>query len=233
MSKNKIYAVILAAGIGSRMGADITKQKMLLNGRSVIARTVGAFCECDRIDGIVVVGRKEEAEFLNSELSPYAQKLYAVVSGGKTRFESAKIGFNSLPLGVTHIVIHDGARPLITPESIKMVVDAAVQYGAATDAVRIFDTVKMVDGNCVITSTVDRSSLIGARTPQAFSTEIYARALENAGTGEGITDDNMMAEMIGVDVHAIFTDVPNPKITTMEDLKHADFLIREREGENV
>ncbi len=233
MSENRVYAIILAAGCGSRMGANITKQKMLLNGRSVIQRTVGTFFECENIDGIVVVGRCEELDYLKFELKAYSGKIHSIVAGGETRFESAKIGFNSLPCGVTHVAVHDGARPLVTPGLISKVVDVAVKYGAATDAVRIFDTVKTVGTDGVISATVDRSTLVGARTPQVFSTEIYARALENVGAGEEITDDNMMAELIGVKVYAVLTEEPNPKITTPDDLKYADFLIKEREGNNV
>ena len=233
MTKNRVYAVILAAGMGSRMGADITKQKMLLNGRTVISRTVGTFYECECIEGIVVVGRDEELDFLSSELSEYSGKIHAIVAGGDTRFESARIGFNTLPDVATHIAIHDGARPLVSTKTIQSVVDAAIKYGAATDACAIYDTVKSINKDGVITGTVDRSGLVGARTPQVFSAEIYARALDNSHGGEGITDDNMMVEKLGIAVHAVITNGQNPKITTMEDLKDADFLIKEREGQNV
>ncbi len=233
MENKKVYAIILAAGTGSRMGADITKQKMLLCGRSVISRTVGTFYECDCIDGIVVVGRRDELEFLKNELSSYAGKIHAVVAGGSTRFESAKAGFGALPDGVTHIAIHDGARPLVTEGIIKAVVNAAEIHGAATDATPIYDTVKRVDNNGFIRETLDRSTLLGARTPQAFSYEIYAKALESAGDGADVTDDNMMAEAVGVSVYAVASDIPNPKITTMSDLKYADFLLKEREKADV
>ncbi len=229
MKDKRVYALILAAGVGSRMGADITKQKMLLNGRSIISRAVGTFFECECIEGIVVVGREEELDYLGSELSPYSDKIHAIVAGGKARFDSAKNGFLALPDGVTHVAIHDGARPLVTEAAIKEVVDCAVKYGAATDAGLIYDTVKRIDESGIILSTLDRRELVGARTPQVFDATVYARALENAGNGEGITDDNMMVEAIGVSVRAVVTIDPNPKITTMDDLKYADFLLKERE----
>ena len=233
MAENKVYVIILAAGMGSRMGADITKQKMLLNGRTVISRTVRTFYECGAIDGIVVVGRSEELDFLASELSEYSQKIHAIVSGGETRFDSARIGFDAVRDVATHVAIHDGARPLVSREIIENVVNAAVRFGAATDASPIYDTVKTIDASGVVTGTLDRTLLVSARTPQVFSSEIYARALENAKGGAGITDDNMMVEMIGVCVHAVVSNAPNPKITTATDLKYADFLIKETEGENV
>ena len=210
-----------------------TKQKMLLCGRSVIARTVGTFFECECIDGIVVVGRECELDFLKSELAPYAKKIHKIIAGGSTRFESARLGFLAVPSGVTHVAIHDGARPLVTGKIISEVVGCAVKHGAATDAAPIYDTVKRIDENGMVVATLDRKMLVGARTPQAFSREIYARALENAKCGEGITDDNMMVEAIGITVSAVVSGTPNPKITTMDDLKYADFLLKEREKANV
>ena len=228
MSKNKAYAIILAAGVGSRMGADITKQKMLLCGKPVIYHTVGTFYECEAIEGIVVVGREEELDFLTDTLSDFASKIHTIVVGGATRFESARAGFYTLPEGVEIVAVHDGARPLITAEAITRVVNRALECGAATEAACIYDTVKTVDENGKITATVDRNSLVSARTPQVFRTDIYARALENAGSGEHITDDNMMVEAIGVPVFAVITNTDNPKITTKTDLKYAEFLMKAR-----
>ena len=230
MSKNTTYAVILAAGIGSRMGGDITKQKMLICGKPMIYHTVSTFFECDCTDGIVVVGRAEELDFLTETLADFASKIHAIVVGGATRFESARAGFYALPDGVDIVAVHDGARPLITADAITRVVKRAAECGAATEAASIYDTVKSVDKNGRITATVDRNSLISARTPQVFRTDIYAKALEIAGNGENITDDNMMVEAIGVPVFAVVTNTDNPKITTMSDLKYAEFLMKERCG---
>lgn len=228
-----VYAIILAAGVGSRMGTDSTKQTMLLGGRSVIARTVGTFYECECIDGIVVVGRECELDFLENELLPYSKKIHKIISGGSTRCESARLGFGAIPPGVTHIAIHDGARPLVTEKIISDVVERAIECGAATDATPIYDTVKQIDENGAIVGTLDRKTLVGARTPQAFSAEIYARALENTDNCDSITDDNMMVEALGITVVAVVSDTPNPKITVMDDLKYADFLLKEREKANV
>ena len=97
MSKNKAYAVILAAGVGSRMDSNITKQKMILCGKPVIYHTVGTFYECEAIDGIVVVGRAQELDFLTTALSDFASKIHTFVVGGATRFVSARAGFYALP----------------------------------------------------------------------------------------------------------------------------------------
>lgn len=233
MENKRVFAIILAAGIGSRMGADTTKQKMLLGGRSVIKRTVGTFFECEYIDGIVIVGRESELDFLKTELSDYSEKIHAIISGGSTRFESARLGFFAIPTDVTHIAIHDGARPLVTVKTVTDVVNCAIKYGAATDAAPIYDTVKRIDKNGAIAETLDRSELVVARTPQAFSVEIYKAAVENAADKECITDDNMMVEALGITVQTVINNVPNPKITTMQDLKYAEFLLREGENANV
>lgn len=230
MSKNRTYAVILAAGIGSRMGSDITKQKMLICGKPMIYHTVSTFFECDSIDGIVVVGRADELDFLAETLSDCASKIHAIVVGGATRFESARAGFYAMPSDAEFVAVHDGARPLITADAIARVVERAAEYGAATEAASIYDTVKTVDEMGRITATVDRNSLVSARTPQVFRADIYAKALEIAGNGENITDDNMMVEAMGVKVYAVVTNTDNPKITTLNDLKYAEFLMKERKG---
>ena len=224
MKNRKTVAVILAAGIGSRMGANITKQKMLINGRSVISRSVGAFFDSALIDSIVVVGRAEELGYLHTELEPFKSKISAIVSGGATRFESARIGFDNIPTGTEFVAIHDAARPLVTVGIIDSVIRAAYECSAATDAESVYDTVKVVE-NGVITDTLDRTRLALARTPQVFSAEIYQSALLSAGDVTGVTDDNMMVERIGVRVRAVISDIPNPKITTASDLKYAEFLL--------
>ena len=233
MRSDKVYAVILAAGSGKRMGADVTKQRMILCGRSVIYRTVSAFYGCDLVDGIVVVGRADEQDYLVSELADFSAKINSIIVGGECRLDSAAAGFRALPTDATIVAVHDGARPLITADAIEKVVTAAIECGAATDAACVYDTVKKVDAAGIVTETLDRNTLVLARTPQVFRTDIYARALENAPICEGITDDNMMVEAIGVPVRAVLTDCENPKITTMNDLRYAEFLLNARKEENV
>ena len=223
-----VCAIILAAGLGSRMKSDVTKQRMMLGNTSVIKRTVLAFDRCEKITGIVVVARAEEIDFMKAELSSIG-KLVSVVIGGKSRAESAKLGFLSIPKDAELVAIHDGARALITEEMISSVVAKAEITGAATAASYVTDTVKCVDSSMRITGTMNRDSLMRAETPQVFDVKIYKDALEAIGEGLfTVTDDNMLVEKIGKDVYCVGLDGCNLKITTPSDIDYAEFILRKR-----
>ena len=223
-------ALILAAGSGSRMGMGITKQRLTVLGKTVLRRAVEAFERCTAVDSITVVCKGEELEQIRNDLSGI-EKLEQIIIGGKTRAESAKIGFTALKNKSGTVLIHDGARCLVTEDDIKKVADAAREFGCATASCRVTDTVKIVEGDGII-STLDRSSLRTVQTPQGFACELYARALENAdATGAEITDDNMLVEMLGIRIRAVDTSSDNIKITTPQDLELAEFIIKKRSGE--
>ena len=223
MSKNlSTVAVILAGGLGTRMRSEITKQKMKICGRSILWRTVRAFESAHSIDGIVVVSRAEEIDFFKEELREFS-KIIAFTSGGETRRDSAKNGF-ALCGDFDFVAIHDGARCMIRPDDIDEIVGAAKIHGAASAVGRINDTVKLVDADGIIKETVPRDYLRAAETPQVFSSELYEKAL-GASEGRGVTDDNMMAELVGAKIAAVETAGYNFKITTPSDVEYAEFLI--------
>lgn len=232
MIKNKPFtsAVILAAGSGKRMKSDITKQRIVICGQSVLQRAIQAFERCDLIDEIIVVCKEDEREFVLSEISG-TQKFRAVVAGGNCRCESAKLGFQALETKEgSFVLIHDAARCLITSEDISKVAEAAYIHGCATASLGITDTVKEVNGEDKIFRTVPRDYLKTVQTPQAFSCELYQKALAFVGDKfDKITDDNMLLENIGIEVFAVETSKNNIKITTAEDVVYAEFLIKKRE----
>ena len=227
----KIAAVILAAGVGSRTGLKVTKQKLTLKGQSVLKRSLRAFDECDMIDSITVVTREDEVAFAMEESSGIS-KLYRIVVGGGVRAESARIGFENIPSGSELVAIHDAARCLITPEMIKKVAVAAEEYGAASAAAAMTDTVKLVGEGGFVESTLDRSRLMRASTPQIFSTELYKRALDSVTLDERVTDDNSLIEAIGERVFLVNTGNDNIKITERLDISAALGILNEREGED-
>lgn len=225
--KGRVTAVLLAAGVGSRMNSEKTKQTILLCGESVLHRCVRAFERAPSVDDIVVVCRADEVSFAKAETADFA-KVSSVVVGGRSRAESAKIGF--LASGADGVVlIHDVARCLITVADIEAVTDSALKYGAASSAGYVTDTVKEVDSYGKISKTVPRERLLTVQTPQAFSAELYEHALQSADL-ESITDDNMLLERIGVSVHPVITSKYNIKITTKEDLAFAEYLIKKQES---
>ncbi len=226
----KTAAVILAAGIGSRMGCKKTKQMIEILGKSILKHTVLAFEAAKSISEIVVVCREEERDFVNKELQNITKPI-RVVNGGNCRAESASNGFYFISRNAEYVMIHDAARCLITSEDIDRVADAACKYKAATASVPINDTVKRCEGE-IIVETVDRRNLVAVHTPQAFERNVYKSALENAKSfDDTITDDNMLVESIGIKPYCVKTLPTNIKITTSYDLELAEFILLKRSGE--
>ena len=223
-----LTAIILAAGCGSRMNSSITKQQMTILGESILFRSVKSFNESDFVDSIVVVARDDEIEWAREELKDFS-KVCALVSGGKTRAESAKIGFASIPESCTFVAIHDAARCLVTTENIKAVAEAAFVHGAATAATAVTDTVKHIGDDGFVNTTLPRGDLMLAQTPQIFSRKLYESALLLTDADHSITDDNMMVELTGTKVYPVDTGKQNIKITTREDLTVAEAIIKERQ----
>jgi 2-C-methyl-D-erythritol 2,4-cyclodiphosphate synthase len=151
-----------------------------------------------------------------------------VVAGGKTRAESAYIGFSNVKNETDFVAIHDGARCLITAEMIDSVVRAAYVHSAATAVSAVSDTLKKVGENGIITNTISRSGMYCAQTPQVFTRDLYSRATLDVDLTEAVTDDNMLIERIGESVFAVETGRENIKITTPEDIWYAEFVLERR-----
>ncbi len=225
-SKKTVAAVILTAGIGSRMGTPITKQKMNIFGVSVLRRCVVPFVNSKIISKIVVVCRESELEFAKSELSDLCGKTIRYTVGGATRRESAERGFSLVCNGCDFVAIHDGARCLVSERIIDEVCGAAIKHGCATAATKITDTVKLSEGGYTV-STVDREKLYAVQTPQVFSSELYRRAID-ATRDIPVTDDNMMVEALGVGVRLVECGKDNIKITTPDDILFAECILNKR-----
>ena len=231
MRKYKTSAIILAGGTGSRMNSGRAKQYMTLLGKTVIERSVFAFDQCELIDEIVVVIRDGDDAYVTELLSSSEyKKPIRLVTGGSCRAESAKNGFYSISQDTEFVAIHDAARCLITPELIAKVVETAHKNGAATAVCGVSDTVKTVDENGKVSSTIPRTSVFRAQTPQVFSKEVYERALTSFTDLSTVTDDNMLVENVGVDIYAVNLGEQNIKITTADDLALAKSILLGRGG---
>ena len=224
----KISAIILAAGSSSRMDGK-NKQLAEVAGETVIYHTVKAFEDCSLVDNIVVVCKDGEQPDFHRALGDDFVKLSSLIVGGDTRFDSAKKAFLSLDNNTEFVVIHDGARCLITSDSITKVIESARMFGAATAASKITDTVKKCDLSGVVLNTVNRNELMAVQTPQVFSYEVYKKALYSLPEiHEEITDDNMLMEFINVNVHTVELEYENIKITTMKDLDFVSYILEKR-----
>ena len=227
MKDKKVCALILAAGVGSRMGSDVTKQKMLICEKSILCRTLLAFEKCSTVEAVFVVARESELDFVKEEIEIGGiLKVRGVIVGGATRDESARLGFAAIEDNYELVAIHDAARCLVTPSLIDKVVLRAAECGAASAVRRINDTVKRIDEDGNIYKTEDRESLRFAETPQVFSVSLYREALDCASVnGISVTDDNMLIESLGRTVAAVESCEENLKITTPKDLEYAEFII--------
>ena len=229
MKKYNVTGIILAGGIGSRMSSNVTKQLIELRGQTVLLRSALAFDNCSDIDRIIVVAREEESEYISSELKTNINKPFLVVTGGKTRAESAINGFMADELQSEYVAIHDAARCLITPGQISSVVAAAKEFGAASAVTGVTDTLKMADDEMFISATLPRAKVYRAQTPQVFKSDTYSRAISSFDRELSVlTDDNMLVEALGEKIRCVDIGPLNIKITTMDDILLADAILKKR-----
>ena len=199
------------------MGAAGDKTLADLAGEPLIARTVDAFERCDAVScvALVVSERNRDAVAALREAKGWRKTLPPVL-GGARRQDSVRAGLEALPDDCGWIVVHDGARPFVTPALIEAGIEAAHPTGAAVAVVPAFDTVKRVAPDGSVAETLDRAELRMAQTPQVFRRDVLERA--HAEVADDATDDAAMAERVGVEVRTFAGDRGNIKITTAEDL---------------
>ncbi|MBI5289440.1 MAG: 2-C-methyl-D-erythritol 4-phosphate cytidylyltransferase [Chloroflexi bacterium] len=224
--------IVVAAGRSERMGG-VDKVFAQLAGRPLLAWTLAAFKRCDAIDGIVVVASEVSLQRMYEFVREWRfdAKVKAVVPGGATRQESVRAGLDaagSAAIASAIVAVHDGARPLVTPDIIARGVALARETGAALCAVPARDTVKQVEGDPpVVTGTPAREGLWLAQTPQCFDRELLLKAHREAGNTPA-TDDAALVEALGHAVTVYEGAWSNFKVTTQEDMIIAEALLRER-----
>ncbi|MBR2916419.1 MAG: 2-C-methyl-D-erythritol 2,4-cyclodiphosphate synthase [Clostridia bacterium] len=227
MKKFKCTAVIVAAGNSSRMESLGNKQFLRLLGMPVLARTIKAFEDASLVDDIIIVTKENLINDVQSIINEYKfKKVAQIIKGGDTRQESVCLGLSSVKEPCL-VAVHDGARPLITPKKIDEAITFANEKGNAVLGIPLSDTVKTVDESGIITGTPERKALRLIQTPQIFPLsllkEAYKKARENNFFG---TDDSSLVERLGTDVHYIFGDYNNIKITTPEDILKAESIMK-------
>ena len=222
-------AVVVAAGSSLRMGED--KLFMPLEGIPVLARTLMALNGCGCVEEIVLVVRPDRLEQAAKLCRDYgALKVKKVVCGGSTRTASALAGLVQIRRGARIVIIHDGARPLVTEEVVWKAVHGAALYKCAAPAVPVTDTVKETQGETVI-RTLERSRLAAIQTPQAFQPDLIKAALTRAlREGKEYTDDCAAAEAMGIPVRLTEGSPENIKITRPLDMQTASAILRSRGG---
>ena len=223
-----ITAIILAAGKSERMGAGTDKAFLNLGPKPVVAWSLLAFEHCAEIDNIVLVVRKDQVLAAKSAVRMFGiSKVSKVITGGARRQDSVANGLVECDLDTRFVVVHDAARPCVTPELISETVKLARRGGAAIVGHRMWDTVKFVDKGTTVTRTEDRSKLWAVQTPQAFDVRILRRAYDEAAKqGKEVTDDSQAVELLGEPVKIFEWRNANIKITTAEDLQLAAAVLK-------
>lgn len=224
---DKTVAIVLAGGVGERMGSPMPKQFVELAGIPLIMHSIMAFDKSDDIAGIVVVVPRGFNKLAESMIEDHkAKKVIKVVSGGTTRQESSHAGVISVPDIAQKVLIHDASRPFITEDLISKTVKAIEVCGAVNPVIPSTDTMVVVDEGGYITSIPDRNSYMHCQTPQGFYLDLIKDAHVHA-VSHGIsnsTDDSTLVLRMGKAVYSIPGDPYNIKITYPLDFKIAEAI---------
>lgn len=230
----KVYVILPAAGLGTRMAGSQPKQFLALEGVPILIHSLRAFAAVKRVTAIYVAVRKIEMERVAAQIAEYGFKdRVTVVEGGENRQESVLHGLAALPAEADDLVlVHDAVRPLIDVATIDRTIDAVAEYGAAIVGLPAVDTIKQVERTAhgaLVTSTIPREYVVLAQTPQGFRFGLLQRAFAEA-TADGFvgTDEASLVERAGNPVAVVHGSQVNLKITQPGDLELAEFYLRQR-----
>lgn len=222
-------AIIVAAGASRRMGFD--KLFAPLHGRYVLVHSIAAFQQCDSVGEIVLVAREDRMDAVREVVkAENFTKVSRVVSGADERHLSVWNGLQQVSADARFVAIHDGARPLTTPEMIEKCVAMAREHGSSCCATRVHDTVKRACHENKVAESVEREGLWAMQTPQIFATEVIVQAYAALiQAGEACTDEVSAVQRIGMKIALLDNDEWNFKITVPQDLELAEQVLRLRE----
>ena len=228
----RYWAVMPAAGGGTRMGLSRPKQYLPLKGRALIEWSLGALLNCDRVDGVVVVLAKSDQEFASLPIAGHPKLM--LTTGGAARADSVLAGLRTVAartagFGQVHVLVHDAARPCLNVSSIEQLMSEADAKHGGLLALPCTDTLKRGKQNRVV-ETVDRAFYWRAQTPQLFRLELLSQALEECRSrGIEVTDEASAMERAGYHPRLVRGRESNIKVTYPEDLALAEFWLSQRE----
>lgn len=227
-----VTAIVLAAGRSTRMGGGPNKQFIELLGKPLVYYSLAAFEQSPSVTSIVVVRRPDyAAEAERIVTASGFKKVVAFADGGEERQNSVWNGLQRCPTGTKIVAVHDGARPLVTPELIEATVQCARVHGTGIASTKIVDTIKEADEQRRIQHTVDRTSLWSVQTPQTAQIDLlrtgYAKVFELSLI---VTDEAAAVKTLGHEVHLVEWPWLNFKVTHPPDLTVAEALLRQRLG---
>lgn len=217
------YALIVAGGSGTRMGADLPKQFLELKGLPILMHTLNVFEKSNLFNEILLVIHSEYHDYWQNLCTKHHFSInHTLIKGGETRYHSVKNGLNALKGKNGLVAIHDGVRPLVTQTLIGKCVDAAQEHGNAVPALNPHESIRQ--GTFARNHSVDRKSLWLAQTPQVFNLNHLTDYYQAKWT-EAFTDDASVAEMGGEKIYIVEGEMENIKITTPADLSIAETFL--------
>lgn len=218
--------IILAGGKGKRMMSKVSKQFIKIKDKPIIYYTLKKFIENKNIDQIVLVLPKDEIEYCKKEiLQKYSLKVDKIVEGGTERQDSVYNALKSIN-NADIVLIHDGARPIISDKLIDEGIRYAKIYGAAAPGVMPKDTIKIKNEENFSINTPNRNTLVAIQTPQVFKYDNILKCHEKVReSGDAVTDDTMVVEKYGYKVYLYDGEYTNIKITTPDDIMLAERLV--------
>ena len=225
-----VSAIIVAGGSGKRFGSITKKQFIEISGKPVLYYSIDAFEKCELVKEIVVVLPDENLEFYDATISKIKRfkKVQKVIEGGKQRQDSVYNGLKNVSDKTDIVIVHDAARPLVNVKIINQIIDQSKKSDCAICAIPVNDTVKQSNGNHLIEKTVPREGLWLAQTPQGFKYDLIMSAFQNAYDKNLIgTDESSLVERLGIKPAIVEGPKYNLKITKPEDLKLAEFYLKE------
>ena len=229
----KTQLLLPAAGTGERLGRDVPKALVEVAGKPLLVWTLTRFAPLGLVDGaVIVVPRPHQGRFAEVLGEAFPGRRFELTPGGPARQDSVANGLGALDSDTEVVVIHDAARPFVSPESVRASIEAAAAYGAATVALPCVDTILEADRDECLAATPDRGKLWACQTPQTFRVGVIRRAHERAALGArnatrarhttGVTDDATLVREMGERVKLVMGTRLNFKVTTPQDLELAE-----------
>ena len=226
---SSLGVLIAAAGKGSRMGKEINKQFLNLLGKPILYHTIKTFLDWDSDFELNIVLHPAEIDYFKKNIIPLFKEYqinFNLVAGGKSRKESVNNGLKNFSAEVNYVIIHDGARPMLKKELIERTYQAVKKYNAVSCGVKVKDTIKVIEDS-FFKETLNRDLLRAIQTPQAFRLDLIKEAHKKYKKNKAL-DDASLVEKLGEKVYIVDGDYNNFKITTPEDLKPAEIILKEQ-----
>lgn len=225
-------AIIAAAGKSLRMGNDTRKQFINIGDKPILSYTIAKFEDCKSISSIIIGISEDSKDIVKNIIKKFSFKKVSIIIGGDTRQDTVKNCLNNVSKETDIIIVHDGVRPFIKVSDIQNVIDLSYKKGCAILALPVKDTLKNKDENGKVT-TINRSNIWIAQTPQGFKKDIIKDAFTHAYNNNiQATDEASLVENISKDIFFVEGSYNNIKITTSEDLLYAEFLLDQFKSDN-